>query len=75
MYVRIIMKHLFHLMKIIVDFLYNIWYNTYIVKKGDMGTLFADSNLELIWERDTAEEMTLKEVCEALGKKSKIKED
>lgn len=37
--------------------------------------LFEDSNLKLIWEREPAEEMTLKEVCEALGKKIKIKED
>lgn len=39
-----------------------------------MGALFADSDLKLIWEREP-EEMTLKEVCEALGKKIKIKED
>ena len=38
-------------------------------------TLFEDSDLTLIWEREPAEEMTLKEVCEALGKKIKIKED
>lgn len=38
-------------------------------------TLFEDSDLKLIWEREPAEEMTLKEVCEALGKKIKIKED
>lgn len=41
----------------------------------NMENLFADSGLELIWEREPAEEMTLKEVCEALGKKIKIKED
>ena len=35
MYVRIIMKHLFHLIKIMIDFCNDIWYNTYIVKKGD----------------------------------------
>lgn len=47
-------------------------YNTDAVT---METLFADSDLTLIWEREPAEEMTLKEVCEALGKKIKIKED
>lgn len=41
----------------------------------NMENLFADDDLRLIWEREPAEEMTLKEVCEALGKKIKIKED
>ena len=37
--------------------------------------LFDDSKLSLIWEREQVEEMTLEEVCKALGKKIKIKED
>ena len=41
----------------------------------NMENLFEDSDLKLIWEREPTEEMTLKEVCEALGKKIKIKED
>ena len=40
-----------------------------------MENLFEDGYLKLIWKREPAEEMTLKEVCEALGKKIKIKED
>ncbi len=37
--------------------------------------VFNESNLSLIWEREEVEEMTLEEICNALGKKIKIKED
>ena len=38
--------------------------------------LFSKENLVLIWERkEEVEEMTLEEICKALGKKIKIKED
>ena len=45
--------------------------NSYILNK-----LFSKENLVLIWERkEEVEEMTLEEICKALGKKIKIKED
>ena len=41
-----------------------------------LNNLFSKENLVLIWERkEEAEEMTLDEICKALGKKIKIKED
>lgn len=41
-----------------------------------LNNLFSKENLVLIWERkEKVEEMTLEEICKALGKKIKIKED
>ena len=41
-----------------------------------LNNLFSKENLVLIWERkEEVEEMTLEEICKALGKKIKIKED
>lgn len=37
--------------------------------------VFNEAYLSLIWEREEVEEMTLEEICNALGKKIKIKED
>lgn len=36
---------------------------------------FAPRHLKLLWKREEVEEMTLDEICKALGKKIKIKED